>query len=523
MFAEHLYWREPFWLLLLLLPWLIVLLIYFRQKAIWNKIAVPDLQPWVQYHSRQSTDNFKRVILILSWLLFCIALAGPRTIKWIPPAMQQDNSRVMVLLDFSLSMRAVDTTISRIEQIQQLLMHWLDLFPVSLQMGLTLYAGHVHPLLITTKDQILLKYFVAQLKNFSPPTAGNNLASAIKQSISSLSSQKDKNYLLIFSDGDMDKNALNNAITVLQNDIRVKNIRTIIIGAGNNEAVSIPIKSSHVLTQNGKMIVSRRHSENLKQLAKAANGSYQAIETLSDTTLNQLLKLPEPVISEAQNTKVLWHEWFFIPLLLAIILLFSALEFKGMRHRSLLAISFFFWLSGCNNSIDQQELNDLHKIEQQINSALQIHDYQQVLALNNKLSINMQSDYSRFAKGVACFRLKDFVCAQQVFSFLSWNLKDKQLKAQAIFNLADSHFYLGDYEQASVLFEDALKNGISEQKVRVNLEFSRSLASAIRKTISDIEKTQQRAEWYAATTKLTEKFTDKVAKGMFLPLSLIHI
>ena len=101
MIIDTLYWREPLCLFTLFLPGLIILFTYYYQKKQWQQMADPDLLPWVQAKSQSSRQTISQVLLAIAWLFFSIALAGPRTPQWIPPALQNDDVSVMAVIDFS--------------------------------------------------------------------------------------------------------------------------------------------------------------------------------------------------------------------------------------------------------------------------------------------------------------------------------------------------------------------------------------------------------------------------------------
>ena len=510
MFPDGIYWYLPGAFVLIPVPFLLVFGIYFKQTTRWLQIADKPFLPWLQADSGKLKLTPRLLLLSAAWLMFCLALAGPRTVQWLPPALLQQNSIVRVLVDFSRSMQAIDRSQNRIAQVQQQLQEWAGTLPEQTQMGLSIFAGQSHTLLVPTGDQNLLSHFISQLSHFRPPINGNNLASALSGKADNNSQDKNNNashtYLLIFSDGDLGETALEKALKGLA---RVKDnyANIVILGAGGDEAVTISQGLNHSLIHNGVVVVSRRHSENLQQLAQAAKGKYYPLEAVRELSLQELLHIPQPEIKAKDYNQVLWHEWFYIPLLLGSLLLLAALRFTGSASK-LIVISLILLLTACHNN---------QTLDQQINNALQSKHYQKVLDLTQPDKRQLLSDYARFARGAACYRLKDYNCAQQVFSRLAWHLKDKILQAQAVFNLANSYFYLGDYEQAEVLYRDAARRGISADKTAVNIDFARSLAQAIRETIKDIEITQRRAEWRAASSRLTDKFTDKVADGIFLP------
>jgi len=481
MIFDGLYWREPLCLLIFLLPWFIVFGRYYYQKKIWYKIADSNLLPWVQAQSDLVGQILQKLLFILAWLLFSVALAGPRTVQWIPPSLQAEDVSIALIIDFSSSMNAVDHNTSRIVQAQSLIKHWLEELPPKVRVGLNIFSGHSHSLLIPTTDHALLKHFVEQLHKFRPPTLGNNLAESLQAAKKQLNASKGDHYIVVLSDGDLGKKAADVAQNIAVQIKADDHLHLNIIGVGKDEAVRIPLSDTKILIHNGKIIVSRRHISQLKKLAEISGGSYYPLETIKQLKLEYVLDLPKVRIDNTLKHRILWREWFFIPLLAAVFFTLLALQISVRRSGKLTATALILLLSGCYQTNDSSE-----------------------------------DDYSLFSKGVTCYRLKDYTCAQQFFSTVSWSASNPSLQAKAVFNLGNTYFKLGDYEQALVLFKDAEQRGIPVIQTRINQEFSASLAAAVRQRLVDNVKTKQKADWLAAAGKMPEGFADRLAEGIYL-------
>lgn len=123
---------------------------------------------------------------------------------------------------------------------------------------------------------------------------------------------------------------------------------------------------------------------------------------------------------------------------------------------------------------------------------------------------------ARFGEGSACYRLKDFACAINAFAQAAWQAADEQQRGRAVFNLANSHFFLSDFEQASVLFQEAGKLGVAKDKVKLNQSFADSLAEAVRRQLADLKETERRADWRAQLKSLPKELSDRLAEGIYL-------
>ncbi len=475
---DSLYLREPLWLFALLIPLLIVFMVYYHQKKIWQEIADESLLPWLQVPSQSSRQILSQIFFALAWALLCLALAGPRSPQKIPPALQTDDVAVIAIIDFSQSMKAVDEKINRIVQAQNILKYWLEKFPTQLRMGLIIYSGYSHTLLIPTKDKDLLKHYVTQLHQFTPPTLGNNLAVSLQAAIGQLKDFKGKKQIVLFSDGDLGSKASDAAEGFIAHISADKILNLTVIGVGRSEAVRIPVGTYQSLTVEGKVIVSRRQTGWLKEITEQAGGTYHNAESLPDEKLEQVLGLAKPRIDPEFNHQILWNEYFFIPLSGGILLSLLALQISRKTPYKLTALSLIFFLSGCYSSHDKY--------------------------------------FEYFSEGVNCYQMKDYACAQQSFASAAWSTENKERRGKAVFNLANTHFKLGDYEQASILFQDAASLGVPESKTRINQSFADSLAKSIRRHFADIARTMQRADWLSSAHKLPEDFDGRIAEGIYL-------
>jgi len=426
-----------------------------------------------------------------------VALAGPRTPQWIPPSLQQENISIAIVIDFSSSMKAVDNNTSRIVQAQTLINHWLEELAPQVRVGLSIFSGHSHTLLIPTTDKALLKYFVEQLHRLRPPTMGNNLAESLQTVKKQLITLKGEHYIIVLSDGDLGTKSADAAQSIAAQIKTETHLHLSVIGVGKDEAVRIPLSETKMLTHKGKVIVTRRHISPLKKLAEVSAGSYYPVEAIKLLKLEQVLDLPKIRIEAQFNHRILWHEWFFIPLLGAVFFTLLALQISAGSSYRLTAAALIVLLSGCYQSNEPGE------------------DDTMGFSQDDTIGFT-QDDYVGFTQGVACYRLKDYTCAQQFFSAAAWSASNSSLQAKAVFNLGNTYFQLGDYEQALVLFMDAEQRGISKTKTRINLEFATVLAAAMRQRLADIAKTKQKADWLAAAGKLSEGFEGRFSDGLTL-------
>lgn len=137
---------------------------------------------------------------------------------------------------------------------------------------------------------------------------------------------------------------------------------------------------------------------------------------------------------------------------------------------------------------------DNGSIFQQAQHALDKKRYRHAQRLFSELS----SPESFFGEGMACYRIQNFSCAQRSFAAAAWAFSDSNKRAIAIFNLANSFFFAGDYDQAIVLYRDAKILGIDTDMIDINMSYAVSMQSARQRHIQHLKQNFNRALWKAA-------------------------
>ncbi len=500
MMIEHLYWREPFFLGAALLPLLLFLVAWVRQRQKLHGVADAQLMPWVKAASSSHPQTFARWLFVIAWVLFSIALAGPRTPRLIPPELQPPGAAVVTIIDYSASMAARDGRPDRLGHAQQIFQDWLNSAPASLHMGIIIFSGHAHVLLKPSSDHRLLQHYAQQLIAIELPTLGNNLQQALSVAADILADEKGSQYIVVLTDGDLGEKAKQLAEVSLKQMATNGDIHIQLIGIGGPELVSIPVNITETLVVDDQQVVSRRDTRWLQQLAELADGRYQAVETLGDSSIAELLDLPEPRINPEDSQRILWDEWFALPLIAGIVLILFALSVRRKplpsENLTLVILVMSCLLGSEKNAAADRSLSTYTVL---------------------------------FNEATSCYRTADYPCALQLFSEAAWQAPNDQLRGRAAFNLANSHFYLGDYWQAAVLFAEAGQLGVPVDLVQRNQSFADSLAAAVDRRLADIAETERRAEWRSAARALPEDMDDRLAEGIYLsqpdqrPLTLVGL
>ena len=126
---------------------------------------------------------------------------------------------------------------------------------------------------------------------------------------------------------------------------------------------------------------------------------------------------------------------------------------------------------------------------------------------------------TQFQQAEACYRQQDWDCAQLNFAAAVGASQSNVDRGIALFNLANTHFFRGEYLQARLLFEEAEEFGVDPQKISINLSFARALEASMKQLLADIQKSADKADWHNASGNLPVDLLDQVAEGVYLGVS----
>ncbi len=499
---SELYWREPLWLLLIFLPLLMMAMNGLWQRRQLLLFADASLIPWVKISSTNRSNYLPVMSLLLGWVFLCIATAGPRSIKHLPADYQAEASTLIVIVDLSASMNARDSRPDRRSAVQQLLKKWMLQKPSTLAVGVVLFAGHAVELLPATTDLSVLSHFVNSLPDIRLPTAGNDFSSALKMAEESLSVSQNHRRLLVLTDGDIELTEREKVTQVFMRQWNELNIQTSIIGLGESTPVTVPNSVNGLVEFQNRPVLSRLEDGWLKVLSEKPNLSYRHYRQASRLDLNAIIELPAVRISLDIHQRVIWFEWFPLPLVMGVLLLLVSMllndrDFSQVRLESnALPIFMLFLLLAGFSVLEPVAYAGDREVFEQAQQALNNKQYRQAQQLFSQLD----SFESYFGEGVACYRQKDFKCAQQAFSSAAWATSDQLKRAQAVFNLANSYFFSAEYDQAVTLYRDAELLGIDSDLIALNLSYAETMQDAIQRHLKHIQQSYKRALWKAATT-----------------------
>lgn len=306
-----------------IIPLLAVCLILF---VIWRKRAVVRFgelgvisQLMQEYSTGKIWVKFGIVVLALSALIF--SMTGPQTGSRIEKVKRQGID-LMICLDVSNSMMALDIKPNRLERAKQSIIRLIDNLEGD-RIGIIVFAGKAYTQLPITTDYAAAKMFTENISTGIIPTQGTAIAQAIDMAVTGFGESKHNKAIVIITDGeDHEGNVLEQAETAVKANI---NIYT--IGMGLPEGSPIPVYSNGIQTgykkdRDGQTVMTKLDETLLQRLASIGKGMYVRATT-SETGLGRIFdeigRIEKTEIEEKQFSD--YEDQFQYFLGLAILLL----------------------------------------------------------------------------------------------------------------------------------------------------------------------------------------------------------
>lgn len=280
-FAEHyalittqFHWLRPLWLLAIL-PVLGLSIFLWRQKRNayqWQQLIAPELLPFLVDNKTLHTKKSLVWVLLLAWILSCIAIAGPTWEKR-PMPVEKNQHALVIALDLSYSMISEDIKPSRIARARLKIADVLRERKDG-QTALVAYAGEAHTVTPISDDSATILSLLSSMHPNIMPLQGSNTEDAIARSMQLFQdagiTQGD---ILLVTDG-----VVPEAFDKIQNLVAGKNIHVNILGVGTTQPAPIPSTAGGFLRDNaGTILTTQLNSAELTQLAQSLHGKYHEI------------------------------------------------------------------------------------------------------------------------------------------------------------------------------------------------------------------------------------------------------
>ncbi|WP_291130536.1 vWA domain-containing protein [Flavobacterium sp. UBA7682] len=233
----------------------------------------------------------KLVVILLALTCLIIGLVNPKMGTKLE-TVKREGIDIVFAIDVSKSMLAEDVAPSRLEKSKQLVSQIINNLG-SDRIGIVAYSGSAFPVLPITTDYSVAKMFLQGMNPGMISSQGTSIDQAINLA-STFIDKKDKTnkLLIIISDGEDHSEASVEAAE----EAKKLGLKIITIGVGSEKGGPIPLKRNGVVEtfqrdQNDEVVITKRNSDVLKEIAKATGGGYvdgNSTKTVLDYVKNAL-------------------------------------------------------------------------------------------------------------------------------------------------------------------------------------------------------------------------------------------
>ena len=286
-------------------PQLFYLFIPFIIFLIWNVISLKRIKKNLDAIAIGKIRNFllnrilfsrihlKSFLIILGTIFLIIASVGPQ-IGTKLTELKRMGVDVVILLDTSTSMDAVDVKPSRIEKAKYELSRLINNLKGD-RIGLVVFAGSAHLHMPLTTDYAAAKLFLNSINTQMVTNKGTDLSAAMSLALDNIASENDKyKVLILVSDGeDHQGKALE-----LAAEAKDKRITIHTLGVGTPAGGPIPVfdkqgNQAFKKDNSGKIVTTMVNDGILNEIAMITDGKYIRVENQANAI--------GPLLSELEN------------------------------------------------------------------------------------------------------------------------------------------------------------------------------------------------------------------------------
>lgn len=455
---------------------------FYSLQALKNFVDKHLIKHLIQGSETKKKSWLRSVVIFLITLMFALALANPRwdfqDVEAFKPSVN-----VMFLIDVSKSMKAKDEKPNRLERAKQEIG---DIIKNSsaVNFGLMVFANQAHIVSPVTDDKNAILYFLPSISTDLVSVQGSDVIAGLTSADTMLATVKSEiNYIIVMSDGGFE-----NAEKLKNFTNKIKNAKIISFGFGTEEGSPIPDSAGKFINQDGKIVISKLEKDNLIALSGLDN--YIQASFLSDDTNKIENIISSQISAKLEKTKLvkIWHNRFYIPLVIIILLLIPFFR-KGVIFPVIILLLLPNHSTAQDSAINADENikviapNLLERIETSIfkNKDQRAEDY-----FNQRDYKNAVNNFSAaYNKGVSLYRSGDMQNAEKYFAL------DAENNTEARYNLANTQLKQMKIDEAIKNYEQALKKNPNHENAKANLEIAKRLKQNQQQNQSQSKNQQQ--------------------------------
>ena len=445
---------RPQWLWLLLAVPAIYLSFHIRDdvRARWKRYIDPELlDHLIVAHKRRWRFRPIHMVCLLI-LLGAVALAGP-TWKREQPPFTEDKAPLVIALDLSQTMDAIDLEPTRLERAKLKLRDLLKVRNGG-RTALFVYAGTAHMVLPFTTDNSLFDLYLDSLSTALMPSEGKDTAKALRTIGDFLKDESVPGTILFVTDG-----IEPHALPVFQQFVAKEDNQNdiLVMGVGTSNGGPIRVNNGFLTDRFGRRAYSKLDINALRSLSHIDIAATTL--TLNDDDIDWIQRRVQHHLQAAQqqNSKTRWIDegyWLTIPIAAIAVLWFR----KGWTVRwTSVALAVVFVLPPATDQSHFSWMDLWLTHDQQGRYYFERGEYQKAAA---KFEDPMW-------KGLAFSRAGNYEDALNAFA-----LSDS---AEAWYNQGNALAHMGKYPDAVQAYQQALARRHSWPEAEKNLALVESL------------------------------------------------
>ena len=447
------------------------------RKKILNRFVEPALQSHMIPGFSLVPFWIRSVLVVLGLGLCLFALAGPQAgFKW--EKTRQRGVDIMIALDCSRSMLASDVSPNRLERAKREIIDLTRLLH-SDRAGLVAFSGRAVLQCPLTMDYGAFQVFLDVLGPDYLPVGGTDLAAALDTCYQGFDTAADtQKAIIVITDGEDTAQRGSQALDTVIQTLSKEEIKVFAIGVGDPAGAPVPdAQGGFKRDDSGAIVMSRVDEAGLKRIAGATGGRYVR-SVAGDMDLEQIYG-QDILGSMARSTfvqgkKKVWENRFQWALLPGILLLLAEL-FMGRRpgkKKIAGGTAGCVALGLCLLGTAGPARADLFKnpVKQGM-AAYERGDFQKAKKLFIDAQLDNPDDPRLYYNiGAAAYAAGDYALARDNFS-QALASGDKALRQDALYNLANTRYKMGDLNGAAADYKRLLEAFPEDTQAKENLEF----------------------------------------------------
>jgi Ca-activated chloride channel family protein len=274
---------RPFWLLGWIPAALLFLVVRRRQdvERQWRNLIAPHLLERLLVGGDHGI-RFQPIHLIVGLAsLGSLAAAGPTWEREVTP-FTEDKAPLVITLDLSRSMDAIDVEPTRLERAKQKIRDLLALRRGA-RTGLVAFAGSAHMVLPLTDDTSFFETYLMALETALMPVPGKDSSAALALAERMLERDEVPGSILFVTDGIGAEH-----LSALVMHAEASNDELLVLGVGTSEGGPVRAGESGFVTDaKGQRMIARLDRQGLEAVARET-GAFVATVTLDDADVNRI-------------------------------------------------------------------------------------------------------------------------------------------------------------------------------------------------------------------------------------------